>query len=199
MDNERKMHCFSPICKGNVLLPAKVYDYVRQQARRTLATGGTSWGKRRGRVCLLLFPGAENDGCGPDGEQRPVVNHPAFAVSQNFIVYECAGIARPVPQHIFDVSVLVTAGADDAMGVVDARVVGHDGTPDARSFHKPAYRIVAHEYGDNLFIMKHILYDMEIAARFPSAVSAFLLRLSGLCVSCPPYRKFLAAVRTRES
>jgi hypothetical protein len=197
---KEKSTIFLQFVKGGVLLLCKGVQF-RQKVSVLYAQCDVRYicEKTRGRVCLLLFLDAENNGCGSNGKQCPVVNNPSFTVSENFIVYECAGIARPVSQNIFDVSIFITGGIDDTVCGVDAWVVGHDGTVGFRSFHKPAYHIVTHIDGDNLFVMKHVFYHVEITTYFPLRLLAFLLRLVCFRGSCQSYRKFLATVWASES
>lgn len=107
---------------------------------------------------LVVGEFQDDAGCS-DGEKSTIGDDAALLVAEDLIVDKRTRIAGTIAQHIFKVAVLVARDVNDAMGHVDAGVIGLNRTVDAGAFHITANDVVAQLQGYHLLVVEHILND----------------------------------------
>ena len=105
----------------------------------------------------------QDNACCANGEEGAVLDASLFAVAEDHVVDEGAGVARAVLEDIFQTAVLVAADGYSAMVDVDARVVGLDGAVNSAILHVASDGVDTHLQGNHLLVVEHVLDDRDVA------------------------------------
>ena len=92
-----------------------------------------------------------------------MLNDPPFGRENLHIIYEGAGIAIVVTQHIFQLSMLVAADSKRAVVQVHTGINGLDGGIDGIPFLITSNDIIAQLEWQHLLVVEHVLYDNNTA------------------------------------
>ena len=149
---------------------------------------------------LLAICCAEDNAGGSDGEEGAVFDDTALTVAQNFVIYEGAGVARTIAEHIFQSSFLVAAYIDDAMVHIYTWIYGLDRAVDATVLHVSSDDVVAHLQRDDLLVGEYVFDDYDGAYAIFVGIFIKLLFLAGFAELGYAHTdaKLLVAVRANE-